>query len=156
MGRYITLTEWAVRNDISSACARKKASDGVIYSAKKVGSQWFVIETERLIDLRANGFRRTWREDLMNHHYQCGRMSALLFYFSLCPELQGVETFKVAEHDIAELIHRAYISVVYENGCIGTNEDYMAGYSIQSNLVRQMIFDYEKQTGSSIHIDASL
>lgn len=52
MGREIPLKEWARKNGLDEAYARKKAKRGSLKTAHKIGRDWFVSELEQNTDNR--------------------------------------------------------------------------------------------------------
>lgn len=53
----VSLTEWAVKNGIDPATARQRAGRGVFETAIKIGRNWVIDDSEKLIDHRKKEFR---------------------------------------------------------------------------------------------------
>lgn len=52
IGKAIPLGEWARRNGLDDAYARKKAKRGSLKTAHKIGRNWFISELEPNVDNR--------------------------------------------------------------------------------------------------------
>ena len=48
----ISLGEWAKKNGISDSTARQRALRGAFETARKIGNQWVIEDSEKLIDHR--------------------------------------------------------------------------------------------------------
>lgn len=48
----ISLTDWAKKHNISNSAARRKATDGILKSAVKIGRIWLIDSDEPNIDNR--------------------------------------------------------------------------------------------------------